>query len=79
MRRIEPDNEKGYRLVVDATCAANWFADVVRRDIDPMFFVKTGKFGILQGPCADLSTVAGIPEFEAKVKDELPGILGEID
>lgn len=33
----------------EATMAANWFADVVRKDINPMFFAKNGKFLVLQG------------------------------
>jgi hypothetical protein len=53
--------------------AANWFADVVRRDINPSFFAKTGKFIILYSD--DLSEVPIIPEFANEEKRELPDVL----
>ena len=36
-----------------ATKAANWFADVVRRDVNPMFFAEKGRFQISEGPFLD--------------------------
>ena len=30
-------------------CAINWFADVVRRKINPFFFLEEGKFAIVEG------------------------------
>jgi hypothetical protein len=35
---------QGYELIRDATKAANWFADVVRRDVNPAFFAERGRF-----------------------------------
>jgi len=36
--------------VVEATKAVNWFADVVRRDINPFFFATKGRFFVVMGP-----------------------------
>jgi hypothetical protein len=36
--------------VVQATKAVNWLADVVRRDINPIFFATKGKFFVIMGP-----------------------------
>lgn len=36
-------------LVVEATAAANWFADVVRSDLDRKFFLENGRFSIPGG------------------------------
>jgi hypothetical protein len=36
--------------VIEATKAVNWFADVVRRDINPLFFATKGKFFVIMGP-----------------------------
>lgn len=64
-----------WRLVREATKAANWFADVVRRDINPMFFAEHGKFVILEGPFSDLNHYASIPEFSDSEKTERPDVL----
>jgi len=40
---------KCYNLVIEATKGANWFADIVRRDINPLFFVENGKFLTMEG------------------------------
>ena len=44
LKEFEEWQSRCYKLLKDATKAANWFADVVRRDINPMFFATKGKF-----------------------------------
>ena len=51
--------------IYDATKAANWFADVVREYVNPMFFVEKGKFIIEQGALELL-------EFTEEEKSEYP-------
>ena len=36
--------------VIEATKAVNWLADIVRRDINPLFFATKGKFFVIMGP-----------------------------
>lgn len=43
-------NEKCQNHVIEATKAANWLAEVVRRDINPLFFATKGKFFVIMGP-----------------------------
>jgi hypothetical protein len=64
-----------YRLIWLATRAANWFGDVVRRDINPTFFAETGKFVIIYA--SDLSYRASVPEFSEEEKRGLPNSLIE--
>jgi hypothetical protein len=64
-----------WRLLREATKAANWFADVVRRDINPMFFAELGKFVVIEGPFMDLQYHASIPEFSEEEKAERPDVL----
>lgn len=71
--------QKGYQLLHSSTAAANWFADVVRRDLNPMFFAKTGKFFVLEGRFADLSVYAELYEFRDEKRATLPGELNEDD
>jgi hypothetical protein len=40
--------------VIEATKAVNWFADIVRRDINPLFFATKGKFFVIMGPYDEL-------------------------
>ncbi len=67
--------EECWTLVREATRAANWFADVVRRDINPMFFAERGRFVILEGPFEDLQYYASIPEFTEQQKASMPAVL----
>lgn len=59
----------------DATKAANWFADVVRRDINPMFFAAQGKFLVSEGPFNDWSYRTHLLEFTEEEKAKLPAAL----
>ena len=69
--------EKCFGLVKDATRAANWFADVVRRDINPMFFAERGKFVVIEGLFMDFKYRASVPEFTKEKQDKLPEALFE--
>lgn len=65
------------KLLKDATKAANWFADFVRRDINPMFFATKGKFLIMEGPFIDMSFRTSLLEFTEEEKARLPAALVE--
>jgi len=67
---------KCYELIHETTCAANWFAEVVRRDINPMFFAEAGKFVVVDGPFSPGMTYrASIPEYSDDEKVKLPDSL----
>lgn len=71
--------EECHQLVIDATRAANWFREVVRRDINPMFFAADGKFVATYPWSADmgLSHRYLLPEYTQDEKDSLPDSLPE--
>jgi hypothetical protein len=56
-------------LIYQSTKAANWFADTVRRDFNPMFFVEQGKF-LVNGK---------LLEFSEEEKKSMPDILFKND
>jgi len=58
-------------LITESTRAANWVAEIVRRDLNPAFFAVTGKFTLTQQE--DLGYVTHAPEFTDDQKKELPG------
>ncbi|MDP4198994.1 MAG: hypothetical protein Q8922_15825 [Bacteroidota bacterium] len=64
-------------LIRQATSAANWFADVVRRDINPMFFAERGKFMIIE--TAGITFFSNLPKFSEDEKAGLPGSLLEAE
>jgi hypothetical protein len=69
--------EQCYYLIGEATKAANWFADVVRQDVNPMFFAVEGKFLVTEGPLEDLSFHTRLLEFNDEQKTRLPESLLE--
>lgn len=58
--------------VMEATKAANWVAQVVRRDINPLFYAKNGKFLVRCGPFLDMTFRSYVPEYTSKEKKLLP-------
>lgn len=71
--------EECHQLVIDATKAANWFREVVRRDINPMFFAADGKF-VATYPWSEdmgLSHQYLLPEYTQDEKSSLPDSLPE--
>jgi hypothetical protein len=64
-----------HTLIHQATKAANWFADVVRRDVNPMFFAEKGRFLIIVGPHEDLSYRTRLIEYSIDEKKSLPDSL----
>jgi len=63
-----------YYLIFEATKAANWFAEVVRRDINPMFFALEGKFVVTreswENAALNLSTM--LLEYSQEERKALP-------
>lgn len=57
--------------IVNATKAANWFAEVVRRDINPLFFATKGKFFVIMGPFDHLEFRSYFFEFTPEEKAEM--------
>lgn len=66
--------KKGYYLLYKSTAAANWFADVVRRDVNPMFFAKTGKFVVVKTDGL-LGRDAQLYEFTEEQRSNFPDSL----
>jgi len=76
LERFETWKRECSELVVQATRAANWFADIVRRDVNPMFFVEMGKFFIEEGPLfPDFAFEFEVPQFSEEEKKRLPRAL----
>lgn len=57
--------------VIEATKAANWVADIVRRDINPLFFATKGKFFIIMGPYDMLEFRSCFFEYTEKQKAKM--------
>lgn len=66
-----------HSLIREATRAANWFAEVVRRDINPMFFAEKGKFLVIEGPDMQFQFTAHLLEYSDEDKRSLPSNLEE--
>jgi len=43
------------KLIFEAIKAANWFAEVVRKEINPLFYATNGKFSVVSGPDMELT------------------------
>lgn len=59
-------------LSFDATRAANWVAEEVRKSINPLFYATEGKFSIIQGPDFELKYISYLPEYSEDEKRTLP-------
>ncbi len=51
----------------------NWFADVVRRDINPFFFSKEGRFVIVEGDV--MGYTPNIYQFTDLEKEKMPQLI----
>lgn len=72
IQRYEEWQNRCYSTIYEATKAANWFADVVRAYVNPMFFAEEGRFFIEEGPFEDLSYRTKLLEFTEEEKAEYP-------
>ena len=63
--------DKCQKHVIEATKAANWFADIVRRDINPLFFATKGKFFAIMGPYDTLTFRSLFFEYTEVEKKEI--------
>lgn len=72
LKRYKQWQNRCYESIYDVTKTANWFADVVRAYINPMFFAEEGKFFIEEGPFENLSWRTKLLEFTEEEKAEYP-------
>ncbi len=63
--------DKCKKHVIEATKAANWLADVVRRDINPLFFATKGRFFVIMGPYDTLAFRSYFFEYTEEEKKEI--------
>jgi hypothetical protein len=71
-KEYEDWKDKCYKHVIEATKAANWLADVVRRDINPLFFATEGKFYVVTGPHTPFMTFRSeFLEYDEKEKNKI--------
>ena len=57
--------------VIEATKAVNWLADVIRRDINPLFFATKGKFFVIMGPYDGLQFRSYFFEYTEREKERI--------
>lgn len=55
--------DNSHKLLKEATKALNWFADEVRENINPYFFMEKWKFLVQEGPFSDMSYRTSLFEF----------------
>ncbi len=70
-KEYEEWQHKCQNHVIEATKAANWLADVVRRDINPLFFATKGKFFVIMGPFDMLAFRSYFFEYTEEEKREI--------
>jgi hypothetical protein len=58
-------------LIIEVVKAANWLADLVRRDINPLFMATDGKFSLIGGPDNNLFFYTSVPEYSIGEKEQL--------
>ena len=77
LREFEEWIEECHRLIMEAAKAANWFREVVRKEVNPMFFVTEGKFMTTYPWSGDggLSHQFLLLEYKQEEKDRLPDSL----
>jgi len=64
------DEQQEY--LFDATRSANWVAEVVRRELNPLFFAIPGKFVVTVGPNMSASFVTRVLEYSDAEKKWSP-------
>lgn len=67
-KEYEAWQNKCQNHVKEATKAVNWFADIVRRDINPLFFATKGKFFVIMGPYGALEFRSYFFEYTEREK-----------
>jgi hypothetical protein len=67
-----------YAWVYEATKAANWLADVVRRDVNPMFFAAEGKFAVVETNIESGKRILKLEYETAERKADRPEILRDL-
>jgi hypothetical protein len=70
-KEYEAWQRKCQKHVIEATKAVNWFADVVRRDINPLFYATKGKFFIIMGPYDNLAFRSLFFEYTDRKKESI--------
>jgi hypothetical protein len=58
-------------LVIEVAKAANWLAELVRRDVNPLFMATDGRFSLVWGPDERLTFHTIVPEYSADEKRQL--------
>ena len=66
LQRFNHWQRECFETLRTATKAANWFADVVRRDVNPLFFAEKGRFLISDGPFLDGTFECYVPSYTAE-------------